>query len=81
MCNPCAIEYDFIGKFEHLKEDSRYVLKWMEVDEVVTSLPPPVRSLNTTRLLHRYLDQLEYPLRLSFLNTYVLDYFSFDYEL
>jgi len=25
-CNPCDIEYDFIGRFEHLNDDAEYVL-------------------------------------------------------
>ena len=31
LCSPCDVKYDFLGKYETLKEDSEAVLKWMEV--------------------------------------------------
>ncbi|KAK7078376.1 hypothetical protein SK128_019850 [Halocaridina rubra] len=80
LCNPCAIRYDFIGKFEHLKEDVKAALTWLEVDQEVSSLPPPVRSVNTSRVASQYLEQLPRSMRLSLLNKYLMDYLTFDYE-
>jgi len=27
LCHPCAVNYDFIGRFENLFEDARYLIK------------------------------------------------------
>ncbi|XP_064098703.1 carbohydrate sulfotransferase 11-like [Macrobrachium nipponense] len=81
LCNPCDIDYDFIGKFEHLTEDSRYLFKWLRIEDLVTALPPPVRSVNATPLVREYRDRLSFPLRLAFFRKYILDYLSFDYQL
>ncbi|KAK7080695.1 Sulfotransferase [Halocaridina rubra] len=80
ICNPCAIDYDFIGTFEHLAEDTRHVLEWLQAEDVANSLPAPVRPTNATRLVQEYWNQVSRPLKREFLNHYILDYLSFDYE-
>ena len=34
-CIPCAIEYDVIIKFEHLEEDSEYLIEQCHLEDVL----------------------------------------------
>ncbi|XP_045604931.1 carbohydrate sulfotransferase 11 [Procambarus clarkii] len=81
MCNPCGIDYDFIGKVESLHEDSTYVLKWLGVEKIVEKFPVHSRSTEADRLAIHYLQGLDYSLRKEFLDHYLLDYLSFEYDL
>ncbi|KAK7071048.1 hypothetical protein SK128_005293 [Halocaridina rubra] len=80
VCNPCAIQYDFIGKFEHLEEDTKNILKWLKADNLTQSLAPPIRPTNASLLTNHYWNQLPHTLKLSFLKHYILYYLSFDYD-
>ncbi|XP_048590665.1 carbohydrate sulfotransferase 14 [Nematostella vectensis] len=35
LCQPCAIDYDFIGKIENLKEDADEILRRLNLSEIV----------------------------------------------
>ncbi|XP_069951057.1 carbohydrate sulfotransferase 11-like isoform X2 [Cherax quadricarinatus] len=80
MCNPCGIDYDFIGKFENLHEDMNHVLQWLGVDKIVRELPVPMKNTGADHLASFYLKNLSSSLRKSFLAHYFLDYLSFEYE-
>lgn len=84
LCNPCAIKYDFIGKFEHIKEDSVYALRWMlgakTGEEEVDVLPEAVHPTAASSFTYQYLKQLDAGLREGVLAKYLLDYISFDYS-
>ncbi|XP_068746435.1 carbohydrate sulfotransferase 11-like isoform X2 [Montipora capricornis] len=34
-CYPCAIDYDYVGHFETVKEDADYILKQLNLDKIV----------------------------------------------
>ena len=51
ICRPCSIEYDYIGKFEHLPGDAIDLLKLRDLDKLVTYRdswvkPKPVEKIS-----------------------------------
>ena len=53
LCHPCAVDYDFIGHFENLRQEAPYLLKKTGLDNIIGF--PPIKSLNTSRkVLERY---------------------------
>ena len=53
LCHPCAVDYDFIGHFENLGQESQYVLKKTGLEKIIAF--PPIISLNTSRkVLEKY---------------------------
>ena len=44
LCQPCRVQYDFIGKYETLHEDVRYVLQHLKVDHLVSFPAYPLRK-------------------------------------
>lgn len=53
LCHPCAVDYDFIGHFENLRQEAPYLLKKTGLDNIIAF--PPIKSLNTSRkVLERY---------------------------
>ncbi|KAG7176269.1 carbohydrate sulfotransferase 9-like [Homarus americanus] len=77
MCNPCTIEYGFIGKFENLREDSSYAIQWMGAG--MDNLPRALYFTSSSLYAPGYLALLNTHLRQAFLHKYLLDYISFDY--
>ncbi|XP_069947891.1 carbohydrate sulfotransferase 14-like [Cherax quadricarinatus] len=80
LCNPCAIEYDFIGKFERLREDSTSVLRWLG-SEGEMLLPQEMYPTSASNFTAHYLGLLHTDLKQAFLVKYLIDYISFDYAL
>ncbi|XP_038078589.1 carbohydrate sulfotransferase 13-like [Patiria miniata] len=57
QCLPCDIDYDVIGKFETLNEDSEYILRLIHADDVIfpgSDSSSPTGSSNQTRLESYY---------------------------
>ncbi|XP_042224434.1 carbohydrate sulfotransferase 11-like isoform X2 [Homarus americanus] len=80
ICNPCGIQYDFIGKFEQLDQDSSYIFKWLEVEEEMGQFPVPMKTTAASSLASTYLHKLNSTLRRAFVSRYILDYLSFNYD-
>ncbi|XP_066286949.1 carbohydrate sulfotransferase 14-like [Branchiostoma lanceolatum] len=86
LCQPCAVNYDFIGTYENLEEDAEHVLKVLDVDKKV-SFPrrqAQIYNKRTTReVLKEHLDGL--PDAESYLRKlwtkYSLDYAMFGYGM
>ncbi|XP_071530372.1 carbohydrate sulfotransferase 11-like [Panulirus ornatus] len=80
LCNPCGIEYDFIGKFENLPDDADYVLRWLGVEDLVGNFPATQKSKAEADVAFQYLKELSSSIKMSFLAKYRLDFLSFHYE-
>ncbi|KAE8294524.1 Carbohydrate sulfotransferase 14 [Larimichthys crocea] len=82
LCQPCAVNYDFIGSYERLESDSAYVLQHVGV-------PPHIQFPErqtwykpvTTETLHYYLCSLPQKLLKELLPKYILDFSLFTYPL
>ncbi|CAL4066960.1 unnamed protein product, partial [Meganyctiphanes norvegica] len=81
LCAPCLIQYDFIGKFESLEEDSNFVLSWLGLRDVVTEFPSATMATHSTHHTPRYRAQLEPGLSKQFLNKYMEEFIAFKYDM
>ncbi|XP_064078561.1 carbohydrate sulfotransferase 11-like [Macrobrachium nipponense] len=79
ICNPCAVKYDFIGKYESLKEDAHYVLEWLGASELIDEFPVPDRPFHAKRYDPKYFGQLDHMGKLAFFQKYLLDFAAFNY--
>ncbi|KAK4307719.1 hypothetical protein Pmani_020540 [Petrolisthes manimaculis] len=79
ICNPCAIEYDFIGKYETLKEDSEYLLEWLGVKELIGDFPSSDRPFYARRYDPKYFNQLDEKEKEGFFSKYLTDFLVLDY--
>ncbi|XP_045125797.1 carbohydrate sulfotransferase 11-like isoform X2 [Portunus trituberculatus] len=80
ICHPCAIQYDFIGKYENLKEDSEYLLKWLGVTDLMGTFPAAIRPFHASRHDPRYFGQLSNQEIMAFYAKYLPDFMLFDYD-
>ncbi|XP_019625100.1 PREDICTED: carbohydrate sulfotransferase 14-like [Branchiostoma belcheri] len=85
LCQPCAVNYDFIGMYENLEEDTEHVLKVLGVDKKV-SFPRRQEQIynkrTTGEVLKEHLDVLpdaESYIR-KLVKKYSLDYTMFGYD-
>ncbi|XP_030290081.1 carbohydrate sulfotransferase 14 [Sparus aurata] len=82
LCQPCAVNYDFIGSHEQLESDAEYVLQrigappYVHFPERQTWYKPV-----TTETLHYYLCSLPQKLLRELLPKYILDFSLFTYPL
>jgi len=53
LCQPCVMNYDFIGHFENLEEDGPLLLKMAGIDDRVT-FPPIHKSTGSDEVLKYY---------------------------
>lgn len=80
LCNPCAVKYDFVGKYESLKEDANYVLDWMGVTDLVKSFPASDRPFYARRYDPKYFNQLSHSDKMAFFTKYLADFVAFGYD-
>ncbi|XP_063871110.1 carbohydrate sulfotransferase 11-like isoform X1 [Scylla paramamosain] len=79
ICHPCAIQYDFIGKYENLKEDSEYLMKWLGVTDLMDTFPAATRPFHASRYDPKYFGQLSHEEIMAFHAKYLPDFLLFDY--
>ncbi|XP_042205449.1 carbohydrate sulfotransferase 11-like isoform X2 [Homarus americanus] len=80
ICNPCAVQYDFIGKYETIKVDADYVLDWLGATDMVDGFPASDRPFHARRYDPKYFNQLSHNEKMNFFNKYLADFVAFDYE-
>lgn len=78
LCHPCKIKYDFIGHYETLEEDARFVLHHTGVDRFVSF--PPVRFTSTKDKLAQYYSKLPRKDLLQLQRIYQRDFEMFGYN-
>lgn len=79
LCHPCSINYDIIGKYETLDQDSEFILK--QVGETGISFPQAPKSSSTTSKLRKYFDSLQHDIIRQLYNVYIMDFKLFGYNL
>lgn len=82
LCQPCAIEYDFIGSYERLESDAAYVLERVGAPQHIgfperQTWYKPV----TKETLHYYLCTVPQKFLKDLLPKYILDFSLFGYPL
>ncbi|KAE8297364.1 Carbohydrate sulfotransferase 8 [Larimichthys crocea] len=84
LCNPCLINYDFIGKFENMKEESNFVLRLSGAPPNITLPSFKDRNPNDMRtsvqITEKYFSQVSMLERQRVYDLYYMDYLMFNYS-
>ena len=80
ICNPCAINYDIIGHYETLNEDTNHILNWIGASDIIKRFPKSDRPFNAKHIDPKYLSQLSGKQVSDFFKKYMTDFLAFDYE-
>ncbi|XP_056268405.1 carbohydrate sulfotransferase 8-like [Pseudoliparis swirei] len=83
LCNPCLIDYDFIGKFENMEEESNFLLRLTGAPANV-KLPSfkdrnPADKRTSTNITQKYFSQVSTLERQRIYDFYYTDYLMFNY--
>lgn len=78
LCQPCRIHYDFIGHYETLDDDSRYVLARIGIHD--DQLPQPSARHNSTGRVAKMFAQLTKSEIRRLREVYRLDFALFGYS-
>lgn len=78
LCEPCLVDYDFIGKYETLNVDAQYLLEHIGVEEITF---PQIRPTNTSSYLTKYISKLQYNSLIDLYKIYYNDFKLFRYSL
>jgi hypothetical protein len=78
LCHPCAVNYDFIGRYEDLGEDAPYLVKKAGIDGRVSF--PPFRASNTTADMLHYYSQISKTKISQIARLYESDYEMFGFS-
>ncbi|XP_053252304.1 carbohydrate sulfotransferase 9 [Podarcis raffonei] len=85
LCYPCAINYDYIGKFETLGDDANYFLRLIGAPEGLTFPNFKDRHSSEKRtnleVVRQYLAEISTTERQQIYNFYYLDYLMFNYSV
>ncbi|KAK4287607.1 hypothetical protein Pmani_039323 [Petrolisthes manimaculis] len=81
LCAPCAVQYDAIGKYEHLQEEMNATLHWLGAGEYSQRFPAPDRPSFAASHRSTYLRLLSSGHRIRLLRTYLLDFLLFGYSM
>jgi len=86
ICSPCNIEYDFVGRFEHLNDDAKYVLAKLTASGGPESkVTFPVRNafdgdVPLSRKFKNYYANVSLNIVRKLINIYKHDYELFGYD-
>lgn len=84
LCNPCLIDYDFIGKFENMDGESNFVLRRTGAPPNVTVPSFKDRNPSDTRtsmqLTQKYFSQVGMLEKQRVYDFYYMDYLMFNYS-
>lgn len=84
LCNPCLINYDFIGKFESMEEESNFLLRLAGAPPNLT-LPSfkdrnPSDKRTSMQITEKYFSQVSTLERQRVYDFYYMDYLMFNYS-
>jgi len=85
LCQPCHINYDFIGHYETLRQDAEYVLRQISRLSNNTDVKFPAADLNSRNrnsheFVRKFYDNVSSYHLLRLLQMYKRDYELFGYE-
>lgn len=78
LCHPCFIDYDLIGKYETLIEDSDFVLNYFKLNFSFPGLPKPSKTASS---LVKYFSTLDKDVIYKLYKIYEMDFKLFGYDL
>ncbi|XP_028970645.2 carbohydrate sulfotransferase 8 [Esox lucius] len=83
LCSPCLLRYDFIGRFESLKEEANFLLRSIGAPSNLT-FPDfkdrnPKAERTSSTIAQRYFQQLNSTERQRAYDFYYMDYLMFNY--
>ena len=82
LCNPCHVQYDFIGKFESIATDTRLLLKEMAVEDQIPSFPERENSnKRSEETIESYYSTLQAKQLVALIKLYDNDYKLFGYPM
>ena len=58
LCHPCAVQYDFVGKFENIEEEARHVLEISGISSKLNVSFPEVRPSTTSSKIPFFYTQI-----------------------
>ncbi|XP_050932732.1 carbohydrate sulfotransferase 8 isoform X2 [Lates calcarifer] len=84
LCNPCLIDYDFIGKFENMDEESNFLLQKIKAPPKL-KVPSfkdrnPKDKRTSTQITQKYFSQVSKLERQRVYDFYFMDYLMFNYS-
>lgn len=77
LCNPCHVEYDFVGKIESFKEDVKCVLLKIGMKPW---FPLPGNPRSSENHIKKYLKNIPKSISVKIMNKWSLDLKAFGYE-
>lgn len=80
LCQPCAVKYDFVSRYENLKDDAEYLLKWLGLSDLMNGFPVSDRTFHSSRFDHKYISQLTHRDMMAFYVKYLPDFVLFNYQ-
>ena len=78
VCYPCAIDYDYVGRFETVKEDADHILQQLKLDKMVEF--PSFSGSQTSKKLTKYYSQLPRDRIEKIIEIYRTDFEMFNYD-
>lgn len=79
LCNPCAMKYNVIGKYETLIDDSALALNMAGISNI--NFPAGQKTSGTSDLLGKYFDVLPNRITANLYKLYEQDFRIFGYSL
>ncbi|XP_072236255.1 carbohydrate sulfotransferase 8-like [Leuresthes tenuis] len=84
LCHPCLIDYDFIGKFENMEEESNFLLRLIGAPSSLR-LPSfkdrnPSDKRTSMEITEKYFSQVSMLERQRVYDFYYMDYLMFNYS-
>lgn len=79
LCNPCAVHYNVIGKYETLVDDSALALHLVNADNV--TFPVGQKTSGTSDLIGKYFESFPIKVTRNLYKMYEEDFKLFGYTL
>ncbi|CAL4092111.1 unnamed protein product, partial [Meganyctiphanes norvegica] len=79
LCHPCAISYDFIGKYESLVDDAEHILRNIGAPPEM-HFPPFMPWANTSDVINKYYGTLSEEQIMTLYKIYQRDFQLFQYD-
>lgn len=86
VCQPCRVNYDFVGHYETLREDAEIVLRRLDAADAVDQFPvkDPIRKVKgqtSSKVMEEYYGQIPRSDLEELYELYKMDYEMFGFEL